>query len=938
MEKTIKFLFDIYDFLQDCESDPRAFSAIFEGTNANINIPLWESAYKNNMNIILDSTSLSVKKAYFKAGLCPKDKNNPCDDIFKETEFLLYLSLKSRDWELFISFFNRHYRDFLAAFLKKILEFYPLESHYEKKSKEFLEILYNQDFQTEFSQLNTKKILDNDLLLDFSMENKSNELLMDKIKSFKASHFEKISLKDIERELEEKEVITCGINNCGGKCRINARVTSGCITKLSTDLEDERGNIKACVRGRGYRRTFLSSQRLRYPLKRVGKRGQGLFERISWEEALDIMEEKIKSITAKYGYGCRYVNYSTGVTSKIRGDRLAKRFFALTGGYLDYFNSYSGACFEYTTPFIYGTDQSESSPDTYLDTKLLVLWGHNPLVTMWGSEYLSSLKKIKEKNIPIVVIDPQFSDTAAVFAAKWIPIKPGTDAALALSIAYVLISKKLYNKAFLTKYCQGFDKTLMPKGFENEESFEEYVMGIRDGIEKNPAWASKLTGISPEDIYDLALKIAKAKPCAILPGNGLQRTSNGESSLRCIQALSAMTGNIGIRGGSAATRGYGAGHKTPSFPMVKNPYGLSIPSFLWTDAVFRGKEMTSKKDHIKGGEVLESNIKILFNLAGNTLINQHGNVNRTREILADESLCEFIVCSDLFMTSSAKYADLLLPAPSLFEREFITAPWHFGNFLLYGNKCIDPLFECRFEFDWLYELAKRFGIQKEFACGFDNENDWNKDIYENLRKTEAELPDFDTFKKNGGYKYKNNPSKVAFKEIIEDFENNKFPTPSGKIELFSLALHNFNDPKIPAIPKFQSDFEGVLDEKIKQYPLQLIGWHTKRRCHSIHDNNEWMEEIEPHRLWINEKDAKKRAIKEGDFALIYNDRGKVCMKAHLTKKIMEGVVCIPQGAWFNPDEKGIDTRGCVNTLTTHEATPLAKGNSQHSCLVEVTLI
>jgi len=544
-------------------------------------------------------------------------------------------------------------------------------------------------------------------------------------------------------------------------------------------------------------------------------------------------------------------------------------------------------------------------------------------------------KYLKEKGTPIVVIDPQFSDTAAVFGTQWIPIRPGTDSAMASAMAYVLWEEGLCDRAFMDQFCIGFDGEHMPGGCEGQETYHDYIYGIRDGVVKTPEWAAEITGVDAEVIRDLAVRYGKAKPAAIIPGLGMQRHANGEQSVRSVAVLPCMTGNVGIEGGGTGARGFAKQHAGPAMAPIKNPYGASIPCFLWTDAVTRGAQMTAKADHVRGREQLDSNVKLIFNLAGNALVNQHSDINRTIEILKDTSLCEFIVASDLFMTSSARYADLVLPATSLFESDSLTTPWEEGNYLLYGNQAIQPLFESRFEFDWIKELSRRMGTE-DISEGCETLGDYLQHIYERLQKAEPELPPFGEFAQRGGYKYQNNKLYTPFREQIEDPEHHPFPTPSGKIEIFSKALLAFeNEAEIPAIPKYVPAFEGIGDPKQAQYPLQLIGWHTKRRCHSIHDNNEWMEEVEPHRLWIHPEDAEARGIEEGSLVQVFNDRGVVEIPAHVSGRIMPGVVCIPQGAWYKPDSRGVDVRGCINVLSTLRPTPLAKGNPQHSNLVEV---
>lgn len=204
-------------------------------------------------------------------------------------------------------------------------------------------------------------------------------------------------------------------------------------------------------------------------------------------------------------------------------------------------------------------------------------------------------------------------------------------------------------------------------------------------------------------------------------------------------------------------------------------------------------------------------------------------------------------------------------------------------------------------------------------------------LYEKLRQEEPELPDYGQFSRAMGHKYRHQPENTAFKKQIEDPERHPFPTPSGKIELYSERLKSSGE--LPAIPRYVPSFEGP-ESADGRYPLQLIGFHVKNRCHSIHGNNEAMEDLEPHRLWINPEDAARRGLTQGDEAEVFNDRGRLRICVYITRRIMPGVAAIPQGAWFRP-EGGVDMGGNINTLTTQRPSPLARGNPQHSNLVEV---
>lgn len=734
---------------------------------------------------------------------------------------------------------------------------------------------------------------------------------------------------------------TMGRNNCGGRCIIRAHVKDGKVIKISTETKQEAGDeipLTACVRGLNYHKTFLGDDRLLYPMKRVGARGEGLFQRISWDEAVDTIAREWIRIRDAYGPGSRYVNYATGVSAFLRGNSLAKRLLALDGGYLDYYNSYSTACVAYTTPFLYGTDLTGSSYDTWQDSAFIVLWGHNPAETKFDAGSMYYLQKARDRGVPIIVVDPRENDTVKALGAKWVPVRPATDAALMDAMAYVIYTEKLYDQAFIDQYCLGFDADHMPEGVDQRLNYFAYLTGETDGILKTPAWAAAICGTPAADIIWLARAYAAAKPAALIPGYGVQRHGNGEQATRGAIMLTCLTGNVGISGGWAAGSGYWSRHRKITMPVVANPYQCRIPVFLWTDAIVRGTELT-ELDGITGGPQLASDIKMILNLAGNTLINQHSDINKTAEILKDTSKCEFIVCSDLFMTSSAKFADILLPGTSMFESENIAMPWESGDFIGFYNKVVEPLGESRFEYEWLLEVADRLGLKAAFSQGHETIEGWMRERYEALRKQDPELPDYEELKEKGIYRYQNNRPLVAFEKQINDPEHVPFPTKSGKIEIFSKQIYETRYREyVPPIPGYVPAVEGPEDPDYQDYPLQLIGWHTKRRCHSIHDNNEAMARIDPQHLWMHPADADKRGISDGMAVLIFNERGRIQVPVYVTERIVTGTVALSQGAWLRQNQDGIDTGGSINVLTSLHPTPLAKGNPQHTNRVEVKVI
>lgn len=735
----------------------------------------------------------------------------------------------------------------------------------------------------------------------------------------------------------EQIIHTTGRNNCGGRCIIHAHVRDGEILRLTTDTPEAAGDtvpLCACARGLHYHKTFLRPDRLTQPLLREGARGEGKFRPISWEEAVDRIASEWIRIRDAYGPASRYVNYATGVSAAFRPDQLAKRLLALDGGFLDYYNSYSTPCTEQATRLMYGTDMTGSSRDTWLDSRLILLWGHNPAETVFDASTMFYLRKARQQGTPIIVIDPRRSDTVRALDAEWIPIRPATDAALQDAMAYVIYSEGLQDQAFLDRCCVGFDPAHMPQGTDGSESVTSYLLGQTDGVAKTPQWAERITGIPAETITALARRFALARPAALIQGYGAQRHAYGEQSVRGGILLACMTGNVGVSGGWASGTGYVNRHALPHLPSVPNPVRARIPVYRWTDAVDHGRAMTAL-DGVIGAERLERDVKMILNLAGNCLVNQHGDINRTTALLRDTTKCEFIVCSDLFLTSSARFADIVLPGLSFLECENITMPWETGDFLGYNNRVTDPIGQGRFEYDWLSEVAERLGLKAAFTEGLDTQG-WLRRMYEDVRTREPQLPPFETFRSEGVYRYRGDAPVVAFRDSCADPERYPFPTVSGKIELYSgaVARRAFSAP-FPPIPRYMEPPEGAQDPLSAKYPLQLIGWHTKRRCHSTHDQTPVLARLDPQRLWMHPADAAARGIREGDPVEIRNDRGRVRTTAHLTEDICPGVTALAQGSWYTPDADGVDQNGSINVLTSLRATPYAHGNAQHTNLVEV---
>ncbi len=763
----------------------------------------------------------------------------------------------------------------------------------------------------------------------------------------------------------DKTVMSSCNVNCGSRCPLRLQVKDGAIVRVLSEStgNDEIGTqqIRACVRGRSIRQRIYSADRLKTPMKRKEgtKRGAGEWEEISWEQAYDLLASELKRIINKYGNEAVYLNYATGTL----GGTIAcswppnqspfARLMNCMGGYLNHYNTYSSAQITSATPFTYGKNLSNNSNDDAKNSKLVVMFGYNPQEVRMsgGGEMYVTTKTRKDHNMRTIVIDPRYSDTALAVGDEWIPIRPGADAALVAGLAHVLITENLVDKPFLDKYVIGYDEQHMPAGVPAGNSYHSYIMGKGpDGIAKTPEWAAQITGIPAQRIVQLGREIGSAKPCRIAQGLGPQRHANGENTVRSVHALVCMVGQVGIPGGGNGGHPGNFSLKMANPWIIENPIDTAISVFMWTDAIDHGPEMTKINAGLKGSkDKLDVGIKFIWNYGGNTLINQHSDHNRTIALLEDDTLCEFICVIDNVMTSSGRYADLLLPDVSSAEQKDIIKGGQAGTlgYTIIAEKAIEPLHNSKTTFEMCSEIAKRMSgdkwgdVLQKFTEGR-TQDEWVQHCYDSSKADVPNLPPFADTVTTGIWK-EQGPSLIQSKDFIADPVANKLETPSGKIEIFSKLLWDISKTwelpegdRVTALPEYTPTWEGPEEAKTNEkYPLQMIGHHYKARTHSSYGNTPWMMEAHNQVIWLNPLDAEARGIANDDLVDVYNDRGRVRIPARVTPRIAPGVTSLPQGAWYTPDKQGVDLGGSVNVLTSWRPSPLAKGNPQHTNLVQV---
>jgi anaerobic dimethyl sulfoxide reductase subunit A len=720
-------------------------------------------------------------------------------------------------------------------------------------------------------------------------------------------------------------VVTGGCFDCGGKCLYQVHLKDGVPFKIEPSEE-----LKACGRGYGILQRMLSPHRLKYPLKKVGPRGlSDSYLRISWDEALDRVASELKRVKEKYGNSAILTLTASGSPGRLYSPAMGFRLLNKIGGHTMRWGSYSGEATYFAGKITYGSHGTENTRDDLVNSHLIIMWGWNPANTIWGTDTPNYIYNAKEAGARVIVVDPRFHDSAAVWADQWIPIRPSTDAAMLIAMAYVTIKENLQDQKFLDTYTVGFDK------------YRDYVLGVEDGVPKTPAWAEKICGVPSFTIEELAREYSTTKPAALLLGFAPGRTAYGEQTHRASAVLACMTGNVGKSGGSPGNSalfciGLSPGPTQPTAPSLVptgvNPLDperhiLSLnpslknksmihASTIW-DAVLKGK---------KGG--YPADIKFIWAMFANPL-NQVSNINKGLEALKK---VEFIVVNEQFMTPTAKHADIVLPVASHWERDDYERPWLGGDYHIFSHKVLDPPGEAKTDMWIVEQIASRLGIT-DFWEGKATE-DWLDYTILSAPEAKRDFQDLVEFKKKCVIYHKIDHPVVAFQKQIEEPTHNPFPTPSGKIEIFSQQLADMNNPLIPCIPKYIEPWEGVNDPLADRYPLQLVTFHFRSRVHASFEFTPWLKELEPQVVWINSHDASERGVEDGEKVKVFNDRGALLIQAYVTERIMPGVVAIGEGAYFQPGEDGIDQGGNPNVLTKDQGSP-AGAFVTNSSLVQV---
>ena len=728
--------------------------------------------------------------------------------------------------------------------------------------------------------------------------------------------------------------------NCTSRCHVKGQVKGGrLIGAAPGDMPGRPDYANTCLRAMAYvQRVQDEDTRIMYPMKRIGERGDGRFERISWDEAIATIAEKLKAVVDRDPSAASFYSF-TGNLGKLSWEaptRMAACLGATTWEIEGIMGDHGASM---GMQLVFGQQRGGHDTRDYLNSEMLVLWGRNIADT-----HTSEMRYVidaREAGAKIVVVDPRQCSSAAA-ADQWIAIRPQTDPALALGMMKVIIDGNLHDKQWLlnfscapflvrddddqylrdeagnylvwdtassqhysiggsavdsssvgakpweslgtadtkTKGSQGAESTLALTGSYTvngvgcHTAFDSLV---QECSKYTLEYTSKITGLAPDIIESFALEYAAAKPAGIRMGQGMQRVYNSFAPFRTVATLAAITGNIGISGGGASHMGGTSSAK----PIA----GYSGPVFNyanWSDT--GGKKDTNLKSSlIYDAAISHQPVAMDFVWFANAnFVNMSPDANHIiNDVLP---AIGFIVTADPWWTWTAKYSDIVLPAGSYWEKYDMVdrSPW-----VMINQPAIAPVGESKSDVEIMSLLAKEMGLGQY----------WNKTDEEWLREfLTSEHPgiknlDFEELKKTGIYARED-----ALFEPLFSFADKKFKTKTGRFEFYTEELVQFEQQ----VPTYKPMAEDPNSDLGKKYPLVFIQYHDRLNVHTQHILAESLRIVgtEPI-VHINPKDAESRDIRHDSVIRMFNDRGSCKAKAFINEGIVPGVVAMPSG--WTPD-------------------------------------
>jgi anaerobic selenocysteine-containing dehydrogenase len=656
--------------------------------------------------------------------------------------------------------------------------------------------------------------------------------------------------------------------DCFGSCTLDLRVEDGKVTKITGNGVNKNSAGTLCVKGASYVKQLAHPDRLKYPLLKDKK--SGCFNRLSWTEALDLIKTHlVKHREAGSTESVMYINSwgHAGVFNDY-ANYFWSQYGPISVTYGDLCNGAGSLAMKYT----YGNVVKHNNNADLENAKLIIVWGSNPANT--NIHRMRHIKKAVEKGAQLIVIDPRVSETMIEGAVRIHP-RGGTDALLAIGVAKRLIEKGLCDEKFIGAYVHGY------------EAYRDHVAtySMADILER--------TELTSEAIETLVAAIEKNPIYALITGTGKSRYSNGGQAERAVCILPALTGSIGLSGGGC----YFTDNQTPkmTWPVLKE--GL--------DCKMKARVHIGKLGQDLGR--LKPGIKFLWLEKANPMTSWP-NTTATRKAISD---IDFTVVVDHFMTDTAKLADLVLPAAMFAEKDDLVSAYG-DSYIHLLQKVVDPPYECKSEAEIFRDLGQTMGfdmealpiVDAEFVTDFLAFNGINTD-YQTLTK--------------GPYLME------GYKDIA--FEDRVFQTPSGKIEIYSEQMVQWNEAPLPSYKPLQEGEESNRGA-LRQYPLHLLTSHPKERINAQFIEMKLSPKHRVPEIEIHPVDAERRQINHGDLVRVYNDLGDLFIKADVRPSVKEGMVNLYEG-W---DEAH---GACGNKLIFARETDIGRGTAYYDAWVQI---
>jgi anaerobic selenocysteine-containing dehydrogenase len=693
--------------------------------------------------------------------------------------------------------------------------------------------------------------------------------------------------------MAKKSVHAACPHDCPDACGVLITVEDGRATRIQGDPAHPVTRGFLCAKVTKYLDRVYSPGRILYPMRRKAAKGQGKgdssdFVRISWDEALSEIATRLQKISDEFGPEAILPYSYAGNMGVLNNSGMAHRFFYRLGA----------SQLDRTICATAGGDalitvlgkKLGPEPEQFARSRYIIAWGaniHGNNVHLWPF-----IEEARRNGAKLVVIDPYKTRTAR--CADWyLPINPGTDVALALSMMHVIIGEKLYDADYVARYTLGFE--------ELSKKVQEYP----------PSRVSQWTGIAAADIEKLAREYAGTRPAVIRVNYGVQRAQNGGMAVRAITMLPCITGSWKEAGGGLQLSTSG------TFPLHEQ--ALERPDLMLKSPLGRAARVVNMSELGKAlNQLSDPPVQAVFVYNSNPAVVAPNNSDVVKGFLRPDL---FTVVHEQFFTDTTAYADLVLPATTFFEQKDLLKSYG-HTYLQVSEQAIAPLGESRSNTDLFAELALRMGFSDD--C---------------FRQTVDEL--MDAALSDNGSKYaawmkgitrerleQEGHVRLNLGETFLPFADGDFPTQSGKAELFSeqLAAQGL-DP----VASFIAPAESRHTEKARTFPLELLSRKADNFLNSTFANLDAMQKLEqPELLEINSADAAKRGIGEGDWVRVFNARGEVRLRAHVNGSVQPGVVATRlTWAKLSPSRKSI------NTLTSEVLTDIGRGPTFYSCLVEV---